>query len=129
MGPTDYSGEQSVFNMGIALLIRIDKILTEIAIAKMRGDQKTWYAGLFALKGEVFYLMTDPEKKELNKMLEEIYPLISLSNKKARTGYIFQDPKLAWMLENIENSIKSSLHKRGMMGAKRNDPRYALANS
>lgn len=135
----DFADDQSVFNMGIALLIRIDKILSEIAVAKMRGDTKIWYAGVFVLKGEVYYQLKaggldeqknkiKDERKEVDDLFKQVAPMITETNRRSKQGQNYQDPKLALKLEEIETKLKESLHRRGMMGAKRNDPRYALAN-
>ena len=60
--------DQSAFNMALAMLYRIDKVLTHISVMKMQGDFQGWYAGLFSLKGEVYYTLKEEQRKETDDL-------------------------------------------------------------
>ncbi len=121
--------EQSAFNMGLAILFRIDKVLTQIAMSKLSSNTQDWYSGLFTLKGEVYYKLKEEERKEIGKIFAVTAPLINDASRKSKTGATTKDPRLIVMLEVIETKLKEYMEKRGMLGAKKGDPRYALAGS
>lgn len=119
--------EQSAFNMGLAILFRIDKVLTQIAMSKLQGDVRNWYAGLFALKGEIFYKLKEKEREEIEFLFSKVAPLIAELNRKTSSGVSFQNPLLAKNLEIIETKLKEYMDARSMLGVTKKDPRYALS--
>jgi len=118
--------DQSAFNMGLAILYRIDKILTQIVAVKIIGDTKGWYASLYTLKGEIYYKLKVEERKAVDELFGTASPLLMESNKKARAGITMQHPMLNGILEQIETKLKELMDKRGMLGVTKRDPRYAL---
>lgn len=120
--------EQSAFNMGLAILYRIDKILTQIAAAKLSGEIKLWYASLYTLKGEIYYKLKDAERKEIDTLFNRAAPLLQEANKRARMGGGIQNPVLNSILEKTETQLKTYFDKRGMLGVTKRDPRYALSS-
>lgn len=120
--------DQSAFNMGLAILFRIDKVLTEIAVSKLNADIKGWYAGLFALKGEIYYKLKEEEMKQLDDLFEKLAPILVDYNRKAKLGMAFPSPQLTKLMEEIETQMKIYMDVRGMLGVTKKDPRYALTS-
>lgn len=107
--------EQSLFNMNLALLQRIDKILTLIAQAKLTGKVSEQYACLYTLIGELFYKLNEEEKKELTKLFDDIGKM----NKKLYSKV--PDKQLIDLMFKAENFMKECMDKRGMLGTNKDE--------
>lgn len=117
--------EQSAFNMGLAILSRIDKILTFISTAKLTSDVQAWYSGVFTLKGEVYYKLKPEERAEIDSLLTRCAPLVTQATRFSKLGRSFSSPDLLKLLDATETRLKELLDARGMLMAKKSDPRYA----
>jgi hypothetical protein len=123
------SADESAFNMGIAILKRIDLILNNCYVASTNKDLNSWFSHLNSLLKEIKYLMTDVE---LDKNDEYIVELLSLDNDyrhyvNARKISNFEDYWLYFfLLEDYETFLRKCLQKRKMLMATASDPKHAF---
>lgn len=122
------SNEQTTFNMSLAILKRIDLLLTDIAMASKQRDLHQWFDLLETLKREVDFMYNDLEKKMLNIYLKE---LIQLDNDYLNCKRIsqFKDYSIFHkLLESYGRFLKNSLYTRGMLVVHKSDVGSAILN-
>jgi len=116
--------ELSVFNMSVASLIRIDKLLTACAIACAKRDLSKWFSVLTALSLQVKYSFENSEDDNENeykinkKLFEEICRYQAEYEKYEAMGKIrdFKDfSKYFNALDRYETFIRKALDRRGMI--------------
>ena len=116
--------DKSVFNMGVAMLQRIDQLLTAISVASARRSLTLWYDLLQSLQREVLYLMSDAEKEINVNHQARITPLINkyqFYEKKRRTLEFKEFGFTYLLLQDYETFIKHLLYARGMLVVKKTD--------
>lgn len=118
--------EGSVFNMGVAMLQRIDSILNECAIHSSAGDLETWTHSLYALEREINYLFTKDEDEATTdftkKIDNKLNELISYNYKKKRhADYAKTYSALYDLLRDYEKFLRKCLYDRDMLIVRKND--------
>ena len=66
--------------------------------------------------------------KQLDKLFNELSPLLMEYNRKSKLGASPFVPDLIKTLEDIETQMKMYMDVRGMLGVTKKDPRYALTS-
>ena len=135
--------EESVFNMALAYLKRIDILLTLCQQSAFAGDVDSWTKNLRGVYREASIKLSDDEVKEIEgdpkikidvkKLLDDtiekeeatfrnIYFLINnngLKNKHKRT--------IMFLLDALDIKLRVMLQKKKMLLPSKDDPRMAIA--
>lgn len=129
------AGTTSDFNMGLAILERINMFLNVVAEAKISGDFKLWRDSLMTISDEMADTYSKEQEEEFIKLLEEINPLIL----KAQPRYVFgsHSPKidisgeeyniLYLKLRELDKFVRLMLNQRNMLLKKSRDVTKASA--
>lgn len=126
-----YGGTQSDFNMGLAILERINGYLNEAALAKTTKpkDFETWRDCLVTISGEIEDTYTSDQEEKFLSLLRSINPLII----KSKPRYVFgsHTPKvditpdefedLFLKLRELDKFIRLMLNQRNMLLKKSRD--------
>jgi len=110
--------KESYFNMAVAVLKRIDELLTAAAYFSYRRELNNWFNILLTLKRQIQHLF-DKEEKETNKIFcEELYRLdnqykAALTNK--RINQFKSYGRFLKLLDSYEEFLRTCLEKRDMM--------------
>jgi hypothetical protein len=124
MSEQDYNSDSMIFNMSIAMLRRIDQILTACAISSRNRDVGGWFNNLNVLRREVNYMFNE---KEIAKNKEHISKITGFYNNYIHA--IEQDKlkdfsdfgKFYNALEEYETFLKTALYERDMLAIKKED--------
>lgn len=113
--------DQSAFNMAVAYLKRIDTILNHCVFYSQRDDIHNWLRKVRALYRELSIVKLLPEQQtELDNAFKEIYLIYNKGiNNMSRNRLLLKIDKLEIMLRRIAQ-------QKGMLLAKKDDPRYAV---
>lgn len=120
--------EQTTFNMSLAILKRIDLLLTDIALASKNRDLHQWFDLLQTLKREVDYQYSDSEEKMSNLFTTRLIPLDNFYTSCKRISKFNQYAYFYSLLEEYGKFLKRSLYLRGMLLIKKADPTKAVLN-
>jgi len=118
MGKMETGIEKSEFNMGIAILVRIDNLLTAASIFSQRRLLDEWYNTLLPLAGEVEYSFEPEERKINNDFKKKINPLHQkyLIHRSKNKIYSFEEFGGFYdLLRNYENFIRKAMDKRKIL--------------
>ena len=124
-----YSGTTSDFNMGLAILERINAYLNLAAEAQITGDFKLWRDSLMTISNEMSDTYKNSEDEKLMSLLSDINPLIL----KAQPRFVFgsHSPKiditneeyndLYIKLRELDKFVRLMLNNRNMLLKKSRD--------
>jgi len=115
-----FKSDESVFNMAMAYLKRIDQILYKAQEAATTGDIDEWLNQLYAIRREVSVKLKSEEEEELRKKFSELVKFLTPINKIKQRG------KIRTMLDEIDIFIRKKLQERGMLLPSKSDPRFAI---
>ena len=144
-------GEESVFNMALAYLKRIDKLFYICAMTSMKGDIIQWNNILRAIYRELSIKINDKERLEIegdksniidlnrNDRLDssEVYNLNNLDKRHAtfqNLNLLINNPsycvrykkQILFLLDQIEIKIRIKMQEKGMLLPSKDDPRRAI---
>lgn len=137
-----FESDQSVFNMAMAYLKRIDMLLYRSQEAALSQNLDTYWSYLRAIYREISVKLTNDEKKIINgdpkqrvdlKSLldEEITPeecnfknINFLLNKK-EIRFRFKT-RILFLLDGLDIKLRGFLQQKGMLLPGRSDPRFAI---
>lgn len=141
---SQFKSEESVFNMAIAYLTRIDKLLYRCQEAAINQDIDSWRQNLGGVFRELSVKLNDTEETDIVGDMTKIKDLKTLLDNKityeeatfANINYLAnkQEVKIKYktiilmLLDKLEIKIRRQLQKKGMLLPSRNDPRYAVLN-
>lgn len=111
--------EKSKFNMGIAMLRRVDALITQAVIAKQDHNYGEWFDVLLSLDGEINFTFKDDVLEEDIFYQREIAEML---NDMGDNGTIYS------YLIAYEKFIKQQLAARDMLIASKEDVRKAILN-
>jgi len=126
---------QSDFNMGLAILERINGLLNIVAEAKLHMDFKTWRDSLMTISDEMADSYNTETEEEFMKLVTSINPLIN----KAAPRYVFGNNKpqmdispeeyndLYIKLRELDKFVRLQLNKRNMLLKKSRDQSKAAS--
>ncbi len=121
--------EKSEFNMALATSETIRQMLTAAALYSQQRELHKWYDSLLVLMKEIEYLFDKDEvkinneyQKRINKIDQdyELYRSKNKSIKFEKFGYLYE------LLRYYEKFLRSSLNRRDMLLAVKDDPRRAI---
>lgn len=118
MGDDHKTGE-SVFNMGLAYLKRIDTLLNYSAQYSISGDLQNWFQILLALSRELAPFC-DNRKKDIDDKVNK------LSVKGLAKANVVEQINLNTQLHNLEIDLRILMKKKGLLLPSKNDPRFAV---
>lgn len=122
------SNEQTTFNMSLAILKRIDLLLTDIAMVSKQRDLHQWFDLLQTLKREVDFMYKPIENKMLNILLKELIPLDNKYIDCKKVSQFKEYPLFHSLLEEYGKFLKNSLYSRGMLVVHKEDVGSAILN-
>lgn len=139
-----FDSEESVFNMALAYLKRIDMLLYKCQEASMAQDIDRWLAYLRGVYRELAAKLSDAEmdeiagkyndKFDIDKLTDSnitkqeatfrnIYRLSNDNNMRRKNKSL-----IFFLLDALEIKIRQKLQAKGMLLPSRSDPRYAVLN-
>ena len=139
--PQQYQ-EESVFNMALAYLKRIDKLLYLCQQAATQENMGEWIKYLRGVYREASVKLNDYEKKEIVGDYTEKINLKTLTDSIITPEeanfkniyYLINDPRLKiknkstilFLIDALEIKIRGKLQKKGMLLPSKDDPRMAI---
>jgi len=116
------TSEESVFNMALAYLKRIDYLLWLCQISARRMDVDEWLNNLRAVQREIsIKFKDDSESQPFEDIFKEINPLI-LNKQFKKT----RKQEILLLLHKLEIKMRKFMQKKGMLLPSREDPRFAV---
>lgn len=112
--------DQSVFNMAMAYLQRIDRLLYKCQEAAHSGNIDAWLNCLYGIRREVSVKLKDTEPEELKGMFSEVVKLLTPADRIKKRAEILNK------LDEIDIYMRLKLQERGMLLPNRSDPRFAI---
>lgn len=140
---TQNSGEESVFNMALAYLKRIDKLLYFCQQSAISGNIDNWTNNLRGVYREVAVKLDAKEREEIVGTKKEIDiktltdDIIEEEEAHFKSIYfLINDPKLKrqhkriimFLLDALEIKIRTKLQEKGMLLPSKQDPTKAVLN-
>ncbi len=140
---TEQYGQESIFNMALAYLKRIDKLLYLCQQSAMSGNVENWTNNLRGVYREVSVKLTPEEKEDIlgdkvqinlatliDKQIEEkeanfksVYVLINNATYKIR-----HKRTIMFLLDALEVKLRTRLQEKGMLLPSKQDPTKAVLN-
>jgi len=117
----NFESNESVFNMAMAYLQRIDKLLYKAQESAQIQDIDSWLNYLYCIRRELSVKLIDEEEVELKNMLVNIKKIIQDPRKK-----ITCRSEILGKLDEIDIYMRKKLQQRGMLLPNRSDPRFAI---
>jgi hypothetical protein len=143
--------QESIFNMALAYLKRIDKLLYMCDIHSMNGDVYKWNSCLMIIFRELCIKLSKEERldmegdyiniidKDKDNQLDnnEIYLINSLSINNANfknLNFLINNPvymakykkQILFLLHELEMKIRIKMQEKGMLLPSKDDPRRAI---
>ena len=118
-----YKSDESFFNMAIAYLERINKILYRCQEAAMTQNIDEWRNCLRALYRELSIKLKKIERDEVETKFTEINNIANIPGLK-----ITQRQKILFLLDQLDIHLRSKLQEKAMLLPSKSDPRYAILN-
>lgn len=144
-------GEESVFNMALAYLKRIDKLLSLCAMSSMNGDIIKWHNCLRSVYRELAIRLNDSEKEELDGRNEDLIDknrdfildhkeerfILNMERRHANfrninlliNNQFYQikyKKQIMFMLDELEIKLRTKMQNKGMLLPSKDDPRRAI---
>lgn len=128
--PKRDESNDATFNMALAYLERLNKLLNLACESSLTGDLKTWFSSLQSLHREISPKLKDNENKTFLDEFARLSPIANafesarqrrLSGEKVRLGN-----ELLPSLILLDIKIKKHMDTAKFLMPKSDDPRYAL---
>jgi len=131
------ASDESVFNMALAYLKRIDKLLNYCSYYSMQRDIQNWFDTIMALYREISIKISDEEGKDIvgervtiidSKICEPKNATVSninylMNNKRSM---ILRRKEILFYLHHLEIIIRKIMQKRGMLLPSKDDISVAI---
>lgn len=114
--------KKTVFNMGLALLERINGLLNVASASAIDGNYDLWHRISLAIYREISPFLDDKERKEIIRIGKEI----NLYNLKSENISDKDKEKVVNELHNLDIYIKECLKKHDMYMPSKDDPGFAM---
>jgi len=116
-----FESDQSAFNMGIAYLERINKILYMCQSAAAQNNLDLWLTHLRGLYRELAVKLQEKEEDDVLADFKNINLLINDPVKKnSEKNFIL------YSLDKLEVKLRRYAQKKGMLLPSKDDPRFAV---
>lgn len=116
----------TAFNMGLATLERMDRLLNLCIYHSIDGDLYNWYKILMGLRREISSFIDEKELKEIEDLFNKI-PADAWKMGNKVTVNIQHQNKVYEILDNIDIKIKGLMKSKGLLMPKSDDPRFSWA--
>ena len=129
----------SVFNMAIAYLTRIDKLLTQCSYYSSQLDMFSWQRSLRCLYREVIIKLHENDIKDIDgddtKLLNPEKDKIVYSNSNFKNLNVLMNNKkylltkrreIFYILDSLEQKLRIKMQQKDMLLPGKDDPRYAV---
>lgn len=129
----------SVFNMAIAYLTRIDKLLTQSSYYSTQLDMFNWQRSLRCLYRELIIKIDDNDREDIDgddsKMFNPEKDKVNYSNSNFKNLNILMNNKryliakrreIFYILDNLEQKMRIKMQQKDMLLPGKDDPRYAV---
>ena len=106
---------QSIFNSGIAKLMRIDKLKCMIHEARLTNNYFIWYECLLGIWEEINEMLEETEIEKCTTFKKSCLKINSMPNKKDRNPYTYDKEKLldfGMYLGTLEHKYGMSMPKQ-----------------
>lgn len=139
-----FDSEESVFNMALAYLARIDKLLYKCQESALVFDIDKWVGYLRGVFRELSAKLNEKEIAEIAGKYDDEFNIEELTDenitdKEATFRNIYRlinnreyrkryRSKILFLLDALEIKIRKSLQAKGMLLPSKSDPRYAVLN-
>jgi len=124
MGEEFEQGE--AFNMGIATLMRFDKLLTFASAAAIQGQYYNWYQVLSQLKRNLRPFLKEEEYQSIVKLNSQMPPNCWMPGKHSMNPKPIHFAKIAWVLDELDMMMQMFMKDKGLLMPKKDDPSRAL---
>ena len=129
--------EESIFNMALAYLKRIDKMLYLADINSMQGNVMGWLNALSVVYRELSIRLTDDERKEIDGEQKDLEFIIKNLDKCINFKcinvlcnnqiYLIKYKKyVMYLLDKLEIKLRILMQVKGMLLPSKDDPRRAI---
>jgi hypothetical protein len=115
----DQTVDQSKFNMGLAMLQRIDSIFNCIADCSIRNDLIGKSEALFALLSEIRFLMNKKELITADSFFNEVHSIRTFYNQTKNKNQIYECFYINLM--EFETYLRSFINSKDMLLSKKAD--------
>jgi hypothetical protein len=136
----EYKSEESVFNMALAYLKRIDKLLYMCQQASMEQNIPMWISSLRGVYRELSVKLSQDEENEIfgegGKLINVLDKNIDYSEYAnfRNINYLYNNPMtlrqnksiILYLLDKLEIKIRRKLQQKGMLLPSKDDPRFAV---
>lgn len=139
-----YKSEESFFNMAIAYLMRIDKLLYKCQESAIQQDINGWRQHLRGVYRELSVKLNPDEEEYIEGKIEDVVNLKTLLDKEitykeatfSNINYLANNPEIyakykgiiLLLLDKLEIKLRKLLQKKGMLLPSKSDPKYAVLN-
>lgn len=135
----EHHSEESVFNMALAYLQRIDKLLYMCQEGAITQNIPMWLNSLRAVYRELSVKLDDKDKEEImgnESRLIDIKnktPYVEFANFR-NINFLFNNPQtnrthrhiILYLLDQLDIKIRTKLQTKGMLLPSKDDPRFAV---
>lgn len=120
----------ATFNMALAYLERLNRLLNLACISSLSGDLSSWFTSLQALHREISPKLKEPTNKSFLNKFAILSPLINAFQTAKIKGIISEKTRLGNViypsLINLDIELKKEMDDSKFLMPKADDPRYAL---
>ena len=103
-------GKQADWNMATAYYMRIDGILSDIAVCRATDAGRKWYKALYALRAEAWPKLNKDERAEIMKLLD-----VATKQKQELKNHVEISTELYGALDTVELYIRDCMEKHNML--------------
>jgi len=117
-------GQPTQFNMAIATLQRMDKILTCVSYYAVEGDLPKWNTHLLELRRTIAPFIKPNEYNEI----EELLNLLNAQRWIGEDGRVLKSKHMiaSQILDRVTTKIHRAMNNAGILMPKSDDPRLAI---
>jgi len=121
-----YDSDQP-FNMNLAILYRLDRLLNAVVDGLMAIDYNVTYQALKGIFREISFKLNKDEFEQINAHITTLQPMMTeFISAKSRNLKPNNIGKLSNELENFDVTLRKLLHEHNFLVRKSEDPRKAL---
>ena len=117
----------TAFNMGLATLERMDRLLNICILKSIEGDLYNWYNTLLGLRREISCFIEETELNDLENLFKSIPEGSWKMSGKNIIAHQQHQGNLIGILDKIDMKIKSLMKSKGLLMPKSDDPRFSWA--
>jgi len=113
--------DESVFNMALAYLIRIDRLLNMAQDAALQMNMDSWLNNLRGIEREISVKTNEEEDKDLEKDFNEINKFMANPQNK-----ISNKQTILMQLHRLDKKMRRLMQKKGMLLPSKENAMFAV---